>query len=121
MAYELDKEKDKKRKAQVSKMLSTILPAKEGKTPAATVTIDFPLNKENLAGRHYAIRISAKGGISPVELSIDRGDWQGCRETNGFYWFDWHNIPQGLHKLSARVKVSKTKFQKSKIVSCKVS
>src|SRR5262245_55223214 len=68
------------------------------------VTIDHPQNGEKLAPHHYSIRIGSGGG-SGVEVSIDGGEWQAARENSGYYWYDWHQIPAGKHKITARVRM----------------
>jgi hypothetical protein len=66
------------------------------------VVIDHPVNGELLIPGHYAIRIGASwGGI--VEFQINDGEWIPCRHNAGYWWFDWHNIPAGKHKLAARL------------------
>jgi hypothetical protein len=70
--------------------------------PVVYVVIDHPVNNEVLVPGHYAIRIGASwGGI--VEFQINDADWIPCRHNAGYWWFDWHNIPAGKHKLAARL------------------
>ena len=125
MALELEKNK---RKSQVKKILSSILPpdsAKDLKKSAkvkegeAYVTIDYPTSGEKLNAHHYAVRIGAGNGWG-VELSIDSGDWQSCREAGGYFWFDWWPA-SGKHKLTARMQTADGKGKKSKAVSCEVA
>ena len=84
------------------------------------VRIDYPQNGESLQPHHYAVRIGMSGGEG-VEISIDGGEWQACRQTQGYFWHDWQGIAKGSHKLVARVKLRDGKFKKSKVVHCKVS
>src|SRR5258707_675616 len=82
MALELEKNK---RKSQVKKILSSILPtaaAKPAKAQksASYVVIDHPSNGEKVNAHHYAVRIGAGNGWG-VELSVDNDDWQSCREA----------------------------------------
>lgn len=84
--------------------------------PKSDVTIDYPKTGDRIQPHHYAIRLSALGGDS-VQLSIDKGDWMWCRHAGGYWWFDWHSIPKGNHKLTARMKLPTGKFKQSKIVS----
>jgi hypothetical protein len=70
--------------------------------PVLYVVIDHPINGEVLIPNHYAVRIGASwGGI--VEFQVDDTDWIPCRHNAGYWWFDWHNIPSGKHKLAARM------------------
>lgn len=79
------------------------------------IRIDFPKTGERIQPRHYAICICACGG-DDVQVSIDRGDWRQCHSAKGFFWYDWHNIPNGKHKIVARMKLPTGKFKKSKDV-----
>jgi len=123
MALELEKNK---KKAQVKKILSSILPpspAKQKKaaknTDTANINIDHPSNGDKVQAGHYAVRIGASGGWD-VQLSINNGDWQSCREAGGYYWYDWWPAP-GKYKLTARLQTADGKGKKSKVVSCEVS
>ena len=129
MITELEKSKleaDKaKGKGRVKKILSLIeknLPsaAKEASAkPKSAIAVDFPVDGEKMQPLHYAVRIQAQGGDA-VEISIDGGDWQGCRQTEGYFWHDWHSIPKGKHKVSARMRLPNGKFKKSPVVRCTV-
>lgn len=125
MALELEKNK---RKAQVKKILSSILPSDEkqnakaaakAKGSEAYIVIDYPANGDKLNAHHYAVRIGAGNGWG-VELSVDNGDWQSCREAGGYFWYDWWPAA-GKHKLTARIQSADGKVKKSKVVSCEVS
>lgn len=67
------------------------------------LNIDHPKNEEVITHKvHYAIRVSATpNGI--VEVSIDSGEWRKCRFSVGHWWYDWHNIPVGVHTIVARL------------------
>lgn len=99
-----------KRKPPVKKVTLT--------QPDAVTKIDYPINGENINSHHYSIRISTNAS-GRVEVSIDGGDWLPCRTAVGFWWYDWHHIPSGPHKIVARV-IDDAGFiaSKSKIVRC---
>lgn len=65
-------------------------------------TIDFPQVGELVYSGHYAVRISAPecGG---VELSLDGGRWQECRNEAGYWWFDLQGLSAGAHNIAARI------------------
>jgi hypothetical protein len=65
------------------------------------VAIDYPIENEMVFSGHYAIRISCPQNTS-VEVSIDGGPWQACRQSNGYFWFDWWPEKGGVHNISAR-------------------
>jgi len=91
-------------------------------SPAAKayVVIDHPTNGSTIQPQHYAIKIGASGGEA-VEFSMDGGEWQQSRFAEGFYWYDWHSIPSGSHKIVARIKLPTGKYKKSKITRCQVA
>lgn len=93
----------------------------EGTQSKAYLVIDYPKNGEKLGLlHHYAIRIGAGGGES-VEISIDDGTWHLCRQAAGYFWYDWHAIPKGTHKIVARMKLANGKIKKSKITRISVT
>ncbi len=59
---------------------------------ADTLTIDYPRDGEPVCAGHYAIRLTA-AEADLVQIRIDGGDWQNCRQAVGHYWFDW--APRG--------------------------
>lgn len=67
----------------------------------ADLTIDFPQEGEVITSSHYTIRISATEA-SDVEVSINEGPWQACRESAGYWWFDWSSYESGPHEIMAR-------------------
>jgi hypothetical protein len=73
---------------------------------AAAVTVDFPRGGERVVSRDYALRISTEApGV--VEVSIDGGPWLGCRESAGFWWYDWSGYAVGPHCAFARVTLER--------------
>ena len=82
-------------------------------------TIDFPKEGEKILAGHYAVRISAKSGVD-VEISAGNDEWWQCRESVGFYWFDWWPSNPGRVTLSARVKIGKGRWKKVAERSCTV-
>lgn len=70
---------------------------------APSVLLEYPQAGEAVRPGHYAVRIAAKPEVS-VELSVDGGPWQACREAVGYYWFDWTPSQAGEHTLVARAK-----------------
>ncbi len=106
------------------KSSATVKPAAVKKSAAAAgpksyIVIDYPKEGEKFYPHHYSIRIGAGGGEN-VEISFDGGEWTGCRNTAGYFWFDWHSIASGSHKITARLKLADGKFKKSKAVRCEV-
>ena len=93
-----------------------------GKTTelAADAVIDFPKEGEEILAGHYAVRISAKTGLD-VEIGAGGNEWWPCRESVGFFWFDWWPSKVGRTTLALRVKSGKGKWKKVSERTCKVS
>ena len=82
--------------------------------------IDFPKEGERVSSGHYAVRISAPKGWD-VEINTGGTEWWGCRESVGFYWFDWWPAKPGRTNLSVRVKSGKGRWKKVSERACTVA
>lgn len=82
---------------------------------SSQISIDFPQEGETLWNPYYCVRVGTTLSGS-VEISIDGGDWQPCRESVGYWWFDW-TASAGEHTLQARI-ASNGKTKKSKTCTC---
>lgn len=106
-------EKSKKIKKSVSTKSSK-------KNSKYFIVIDYPKNNEVITHKtHYAIRIGTLNAGN-VEISIDNSEFQKCRYSSGYWWYDWCNIPVGKHTLVARLidpKKNRT-LKKSEEVVC---
>lgn len=71
------------------------------KAKPAPLAIDFPRPEEPVSAGDYTIRIAAEGA-SKVEVSINGGQWQPCRASVGFFWYDWRPAEPGEYKIVAR-------------------
>lgn len=90
------------------------------KKDSSYVLIDHPLDGEMIGGLHYAIRIGSSDNGS-VELSFNNGEWQPCRASAGYWWFDWGYFTPGTYKLTARLRDNKgTTVKKSNQVQVEV-
>ena len=88
--------------------------------PKVYVVIDHPQEAEIISGLHYAIRIGASDN-GAVEISFDNGEWQSCRPSAGYWWFDWGYFTPGIHKITARLRDNDGKtVKKSLVVKCDV-
>jgi hypothetical protein len=65
--------------------------------------IDYPQQGEKVQVGHYAVRIS--GCTGECQVSIDDGDWQNCRNAEGFWWYDWSADQPGTHRISVRTRI----------------
>jgi hypothetical protein len=68
----------------------------------AYLNIDFPTEGEIVSGLHYAIRIGASND-GFVEISFNEGEWNPCRFSGGFWWFDWGYFKPGDYVIKARL------------------
>ncbi len=87
---------------------------------APEARIDFPKEGQKVAAGHYAVRISAKTGWD-VEINAGGTEWWGCRESVGFFWFDWWPAKPGKTILTVRVKSGKGRWKKSAERACTVT
>ncbi|OGR60001.1 MAG: hypothetical protein A2X34_08870, partial [Elusimicrobia bacterium GWC2_51_8] len=83
------------------------------------VVIDYPKTLETITSRHYSVRISTQE-CSGMDVSIDDQPWQACRNSAGYWWFDWNNFTPGMHQLVARMHKKSGEYLISKRRRCKV-
>ena len=81
------------------------------------IWIDYPQQNERLFAPMYVMRLGV-GGAEAVEISIDKGPWQPCRLTSGYWWYDWAAIPTGKHQLVARMRTTDGRWFKTPPRSC---
>ena len=48
------------------------------------------------------------------EISIDDEEWLPCRQSVGYWWYDWSHFTVGHHSLQARIPSAGTRELKSK-------
>lgn len=81
------------------------MPKKEKDMPVS-ISILYPEENEVITYYNYTIKI-ATNSTGKVEISIDAGNWQLCRQSDGFWWYDWANYPKGKHRIAARTRDDK--------------
>ena len=87
---------------------------------SAYIVVDHPQENELISGLHYAIRIGASDNGS-VEISFDNGEWQQCRPSAGYWWFDWGYFTPGIHSVTARLRNADGKtLKKTPSIKCEV-
>lgn len=91
----------------------------EPAAPQVDLMIDYPLEGEKIRKGSYAIRISAPPN-SDVEISINNGEWQPCRESIGYWWFDWTPMGDAPCKLAVRSRMGTEKWKNSAVRSCEI-
>lgn len=72
-------------------------------------TVDYPQKEELVTSPVYAIRITVPAEAEKVEVSLDRSPWQACRQSAGYWWYDWSGYVSGEHEAAVRVHPSQGK------------
>jgi len=85
----------------------------------APVVVQYPQEGEKVYKGHYAVRVDVQNAQS-VQLSINNGLWQDCREASGHYWYDWFPSEAGAFRLAARGLDEDGRIIKSPIRTCRV-
>lgn len=70
------------------------------------VAIEYPRHEETITSNNYTFRVSAMSGAKAVEVAINEGGWQPCRQAGGSYWYDWSGYGAGDHAITARVTLA---------------
>lgn len=106
----------KKEEAPQAPVLTPAKPPRRKVTPAKQkryVQVDYPMEGEMIASHTYTFRISASP-TERVEISIDDEEWHPCRQSVGYWWYDWSHFTVGLHSSQARIPSAGTRELKSK-------
>ena len=74
------------------------------KTKELEISLDYPREGERVTGLHYSFRIQVLADAEQVEVSIDHGPWESCRQAAGCWWYDWTGYPEGNHQAVVRMK-----------------
>jgi hypothetical protein len=101
------------------KKIADLAPVIKIAAPALDVAIDYPKEEELVLSGHYAVRISATPEAQ-VEISFNDGEWNGCRTSLGYYWFDWNPAELGETVIKARVRVGAGRWKVSAERFCRV-
>jgi hypothetical protein len=78
------------------------------KKPGVSISIDYPLEAESVRPGHYSIRLTA-AGAGQVQVRLDGGDWNDCREAVGHHWHDWAPAA-GAARIEARARSGKGRW-----------
>ena len=87
--------------------------------PPYSIELQYPQEGEKVYKGHYAMRFDVQN-VQNVQLSINNGDWQNCREASGHYWFDWYPSEAGSFRIVARAIGPEGREAKSTVRTCKV-
>lgn len=75
-----------------------------GKGVRCCIALDYPQDGARISRPHYAFRIGTLGEIENVEISLDNCAWQPCRESAGYWWYEWSGYAEGLHQVVSRAR-----------------
>lgn len=84
---------------------SSCTTTKTTKTNYKNICIDYPQNEETVYCGHYCFRLGSTKPCSAMQVSVNGGEWQNCRYSNGYWWFDWWNFNTGNFYLEAKAYV----------------
>ena len=96
------------------KALATGLVDKTKKYNCKNICIDYPQNNETVYCGHYCFRLGSRKPCSAMQVSVNGGEWQNCRQANGYWWYDWWNFNTGNFYLEAKAYVDGKEEQTAK-------
>ena len=85
-------------------MAKTLMKKIKQEAVKTQLSVDYPQQGEKITGPQYTLRLSAPVNARKVEIAIDDGEWQCCRQSNGHWWYDWSGYQNGDHEIVARVE-----------------
>lgn len=74
------------------------------KTIGVSAVLDHPQQGEIITAPKYTFRIGTLGNIELVEISINQGPWQQCRNAAGYWWYDWSGYKSGRYQAEAKAQ-----------------
>lgn len=83
---------------------AAVLEKRPLKLAAPRVRIAFPGDGETISHPSYSFRIETSAKAAGVDICIDQGDWEPCRESLGLWWYDWNGYDSGEHEAVARLR-----------------
>jgi len=112
----MKKRNPKREEVPQAPVLTAAKPPRRKAKPAKQkryVRVDYPMEGEMITYRTYTFRLSARPA-ERVEISIDGEEWLPCRQSVGYWWYDWCHFSAGLHSLQARIASAGNRELKSK-------
>lgn len=64
--------------------------------------LDHPQQGETITSPQYTFRVGTAGDIERVAVSIDQGPWRPCRNSSGYWWYDWSGYTEGRYQAEAK-------------------
>ena len=87
-----------KKKTAAPKLGDTVKPG------GVCVVLDHPQQGEKITAPHYTFRIGTSGDIERVEISLNKGPWQSCRNAVGYWWYDWADYAAGRYQVVVKAQ-----------------
>lgn len=87
-----------KKKTAAPKIADTVKPSE------VRAVLDHPQQGEKITAPQYTFRIGTLGAIERVEISINTGPWQPCRNSVGYWWYDWADYATGRYQAAVRAQ-----------------
>ncbi len=86
-----------KNKTETKKTKVAVKPAE------VRAVLDYPQQGEKITAPQYTFRAGTFGGdVELVTISINQGPWEPCRNSAGYWWYDWSGYAEG--RCQAEVK-----------------
>lgn len=92
-----------KKKTSAPKIADTVKPGE------VCVVLDHPQQGENITAPCYTFRAGTIGEIARVEISINEGPWRPCRNSVGYWWYDWSDYAGGRYQAVVRAQAKNDK------------
>lgn len=68
------------------------------------VRVSYPKDGDTIAPPDYTIQVATEEPAAGVDVCINQGEWEPCREALGLWWFDWRGLEPGEHEIVARLR-----------------
>ena len=81
------------------------------------INVVHPAKSETVSHPNYTFQFAVTEPAASVDVLIDAGDWQPCRESVGLWWYDWSGYHASEHKAVARLNMpdGTTEFSEPRI------
>jgi len=87
-----------KKKTAAPKIADAVKPSE------VCAVLDHPQQGEKITAPHYTFRVGTIGEITRVEISLNTGPWQACRNSVGYWWYDWADYAAGKYQAAVRAQ-----------------
>lgn len=80
------------------------------KANGVCAVLDHPQQGEKITAPQYTFRIGTLGDIELVAISINQGPWQPCRNSSGYWWYDWAGYTGGRYQAEVKAQTKDGRF-----------